>query len=208
MLRKLLVLSVVALFGGGIVWAQEAGNGAGRIEIGAFPGGGILFTEAGNGAELNFTNYALGGSFTLNFNKWVGVEGEGGGSIGLRQKMTFNNEQLTDQKTPNTWLYMGNVVINPIGYNRLLVPYGTAGMGGLTMCDCNSTDVANLGITKNEMYLMSNVGGGLKWFATRNVGLRADYRLFVVKNKDTAPGFFGKENRYGHRVYGGLLLTY
>jgi len=208
MLRRLLLIGVVVLFGGGIVWAQEAGNGAGRMEIGAFPGGGILFTEAGNGAEPNFTNYALGGSFTYNFNKWVGVEGEGGGSIGIHQEVNFNNAQLTDQKTPNTWLYMGNVVVNPMGNNRALVPYGTAGLGGLTMCDCNSTHVANLGITKNETYLMGNVGGGLKWFATRNVGLRADYRLFAVKNKDTAPDFFGKENRFGHRVYGGLLFTY
>jgi hypothetical protein len=30
----------------------------------------------------------------------------------------------------------------------------------------------------------------------------------MVKSKDTAPVFFGQENRFGHRVYGGLLFTY
>jgi hypothetical protein len=48
----------------------------------------------------------------------------------------------------------------------------------------------------------------LKWFASRHWGVRADYRLFRVKQKDTAPAFFGQENRYGHRVYGGVVLTY
>jgi hypothetical protein len=208
MLRKLLICCAVTLVAAGTAWAQEGAIGAGKMEVGAFPGGGVLFMESGNGSEPNFANYALGGSFTLNFNKWVGVEGEGGGTIGVRQKMTFKGAELTDQKTPNSWLYMGNVVVNPMGNDHVVVPYGTAGMGGLTMCDFNSTDIANLGITKNETFLMGNAGGGMKWFATPHLGLRADYRLFIVKNKTDAPAFFGSENRYGHRVYGGLLLTY
>jgi hypothetical protein len=48
-----------------------------------------------------------------------------------------------------------------------------------------------LGVTNYETYLTGNVGGGLKWFSTRHFGLRGDYRLFMVKNKDTAPRFFG-----------------
>jgi hypothetical protein len=38
--------------------------------------------------------------------------------------------------------------------------------------------------------------------------MRADYRFFMVKSKDTAPAFFGVENRFGHRVAAGILLTY
>ena len=38
---------------------------------------------------------------------------------------------------------------------------------------------------------------------------RADYRFFAVKGTDTAPEFFAHTaTRYGHRVYGGILLTY
>ena len=38
---------------------------------------------------------------------------------------------------------------------------------------------------------------GVKWFAGRHWGVRADYRLFMVKHKDTAPAFFGQENDMG-----------
>ena len=82
-----------------------------------------------------------------------------------------------------------------------------AGIGGLTMTDYYARDVEALGVTKNETFLTGNVGGGLKWFATRHIGLRADYRMLMVKSKDNAPAFFGQENRCGHRIYGGLLFT-
>ena len=65
-----------------------------------------------------------------------------------------------------------------------------------------------LGITAYETYLTGNAGGGLKWFSTKHFGVRGDYRFFAVKNKDSAPWFFGNENRYGHRVQAGLIFTY
>jgi len=61
--------------------AQESGAGAGREEVTAFPGGGIIFTESSGTPE--FGNYAIGGSFTFNVNRFVGVEGEGGGSFSV-----------------------------------------------------------------------------------------------------------------------------
>jgi hypothetical protein len=81
------------------------------------------------------------------------------------------------------------------------VPYVTGGVGGLTVFD-----KATLGIADRETFLTGNVGGGLKWFNGR-WGLRADYRFITVRSKDDAPAFFGAETRYGHRVYGGLLLN-
>jgi hypothetical protein len=69
-------------------------------------------------------------------------------------------------------------------------------------------EVDNLGITTYDTYLTGNVGGGLKWFSARHFGVRGDYRFFMVRNKDTAPLFFGNETRYGHRVQAGLIFTY
>ena len=70
------VLAVVA-FTAVSAYAQErVVGGAGRIEIGAFPGGGMFFTKTSNGNEPEFGNYALGGSFTLNVNRWIGFEGK------------------------------------------------------------------------------------------------------------------------------------
>jgi hypothetical protein len=198
MYYKILTLLAATMFGIGSAYAQEVGAGAGRIEIGAFPGGAIVFMQSADGNEPSFGNYALGASLAVNVNRWVGFEGDGGGTIGIRQAFDVGAKAFSDQRTPGMWSYNGNVVVHPRGSNRSVVPYGTAGIGGLTMCPCGGVD--DLGITKYETYLTGNVGGGLKWFSTRRFGVRGDYRLFMVKNKDTAPLFFGNQNRYGHRV--------
>jgi len=207
MARKVLAALAVVLFAAAGAYAQERGAGAGRVEIGAFPGGGMFFTKTSNANEPEFGNYALGGSFTVNANRWVGFEGEGGGTVGVRQAFNFAETAYTNQRSPSTWMYHGNVVVNPGGSDRALVPYATAGLGGLTLCPCG--DAKNtLGVTTYKTYLTGNMGGGLKWFATPHVGFRGDYRLFVVRNNSTAPLFFGSETRYGHRVQGGLVFTY
>jgi hypothetical protein len=56
--------------------------------------------------------------------------------------------------------------------------------------------------------LTGNVGGGLKWYASNGRwGLRGDYRFVMVRDTDEAPEFFGNVSRYGHRVYGGVVIT-
>jgi len=206
MARKLLAALAVVLFVAAGAFAQERSLGAGRVEIGAFPGGGMFFSKTSNGHEPAFGNYALGGSFTLNLNRWVGLEGEGGGTLGVRQAFTFGDTAYTDQRSPSTWMYHGNVVVNPRGNDRPLVPYLTGGLGGITLSP--HRDAGLLGIENYKTFLTGNMGGGLKWFAAPHLGFRGDYRLFVVKNNDTAPMFFGNETRYGHRVQGGLVFTY
>jgi hypothetical protein len=206
MLKKALMGALATLVIVGTAYAQEIGAGAGRFEIGAFPGGGMFFTASSNGNEPDFGNYALGASFTYNVNRWVGLEGEGGGTIGVRQNFAVGPTRYTDHATPSMWSYMGNLVVSLAGSHRPVVPYAIAGMGGLTITP--TTEAKALGITTYETYLTGNVGGGLKWFTTRHFGVRGDYRFFMVGNKDTAPLFFGTENRYGHRVQAGLILTY
>ena len=64
-------------------------------------------------------------------------------------------------------------------------------------------------MTEPANYLTANAGGGLKWFATRHWGVRADYRLMLVTDNSTSSAFFARDGaRYGHRIYGGLLFTY
>jgi hypothetical protein len=47
--------------------------------------------------------------------------------------------------------------------------------------------------------------------ARRRVGTGAEasavVRFLTVRSKDEAPEFFGRETRYGHRVYGGVLIN-
>lgn len=204
---RTLVLLLAAALVGTSASAQEVGVGAGRFEIGAFPGGGVFFTKSPKSDEPDFGNYALGASFGVNVNRWVGFEGELGGGLGVKQTLAFNGSTFTGQKTPHMMGYTGNVIVNPAGSDRAVIPYAIGGIGGLTMFDTNN--VANLGVTKNETFLTGNLGGGLKWYSNRHWGLRGDYRVIMVRNRDSAPNFFGHgENRYGHRVFGGLLLTY
>ena len=205
-MKKVLSAVIAAMVLMGTAYAQERALGAGRVEIGAFPGGGIFFGKGTDDKGPNFGNYALGAAVTVNFNKWVGIEGEIGGGIGIRQDMTFNAATLTHQKTPDMLAFNGNVVVNPIGNDRTVVPYVVGGVGGLTLFTDNN--VVNLGVVADETYLSGNVGGGVKWFATPHIGLRADARFIAVKNKDAAPFFGQYDNRYGARIYGGLVLTY
>jgi len=206
MARKLLTALAVVLFAAVSASAQERGIGGGRVEIGAFPGGGMFFTKTSNGNEPGFGNYALGGSFTWNVNRYVGLEGEGGGTLGMRQAFTFANRAYANQRSPSTWMYHGNVVVNPGGNERPLVPYLTGGLGGITLSPHREASL--LGIENYKTFLTGNLGGGVKWFAAPHLGFRGDYRLFVVENRDTAPLFFGGETRYAHRVQGGLVFTY
>ena len=142
-----------------------------------------------------------------NVNRWVGIEGEAGNLVGIKQNVTFNGATYEDQHTPCMFGYTGNLVVNPWGSDRPFVPFVTGGLGGLTMLDTD--EVSNLGITAKTNFLTANMGGGLKWFASRHWGVRSDYRLVLVDGKESAPAFFGRDSvRYGHRVSAGLVFTY
>jgi opacity protein-like surface antigen len=197
----------LAIVGSASAQSSEPGStGAGRWEISAFPGGGIIFTKGDRANTPEFGEYALGASATYNLNRWVGVEGEFGAGLSVNQDLSFSDRLQRDAKVPHTLAYNGNLVVSPLGSNRAIVPYVTGGAGGLTLL--NRDDVASLGVTDNQTFFTGNAGGGVKWFATRHVGLRADYRFIAIKSKADAPAFFGlDETRYGHRIYGGIVLT-
>jgi hypothetical protein len=207
MRRFITIVALIAMVGiPTVAYAQER-LGAGRIEVAGFPTGGMFFTGLSNNQESKFDNYALGAAFTYNLNPYFGLEGEFGNAVGVHQTITFGDNVLTNQRSPSLWAYTGNVVFNPIGNGRLIVPYATGGLGGMTLRE--KADTRNLGVLDNTTYFAGNVGGGVKWFAHRYFGVRGDYRLVMVNDRVTAPEFFGRhEVRYGHRVYGGLLFTY
>ena len=200
MTRWFAVSAVVALLGAGSAQAQslEAGPGPGTVEVTIIPGGATFFTEASDTDGPSFGNYDLGGSVTFNFNRFVGVEGEVSGLLGVSQSLDFAAGTL-DATTPYFLNYSGNVVVSP--GRGSVVPYATAGIGGLSLFE-----KAEVGVSDTSTFLTTNVGGGVKWYAGR-WGLRGDYRFIAVQSQDDAPAFFGQENRYGHRVYGGVILN-
>ena len=194
-------IAAIGLTGASHAQAQtrESTPGPGTVEVTVIPGGGTFFTEGKDTQGPSFGNYDLGGGVTVNFNRFVGVEGEVSGALGISQSLDFAGA-TSDIKTPHILNYSGNVIVSAANRSSV-VPYVTGGIGGL-----NLFERANLGINDTETFLTGNVGGGLKWYS-RRWGLRGDYRFIAVQSKDDAPAFFGQETRYGHRVYGGVILN-
>lgn len=193
------LMAVLSIGGASRAYAQETPPGPGIVEVTVIPGGATFFTSGDRGPE--FSNYNLGGALTYNINRIVGVEGEVVGSLGIEQDLEFDG-LTSNRKPPNTIAYTGNVVVS-LPTNSSFLPYVTGGAGGLTMLEKES-----LNINDADTFLTGNVGGGLKWYASNSRwGLRGDYRFMATQSKDDAPAFFGQDTRYGHRVYGGVIIN-
>lgn len=194
-----LFIAVVLLMGASVASAQEAAPAPGRVVITIIPAGGTFFTEGKDLEGPSFGNYAAGGAVAVNFNRYVGLEGEVSGSFGVSQNLRLAGASV-DRRTPHLLNYSGNLVVSAPNLSSV-VPYVTGGIGGLSLFE-----KADLGIAGTESFLTGNVGGGVAWHAGR-WGLRGDYRFIAVRSKDDAPAFFGRETRYGHRVYAGFIVN-
>jgi len=195
------VMVVVGLAGTSQAFAQESAAGPGTVNVTLIPGGAAFFVEGKDTKGPSFANYGLGAGVDVNFNRYVGVEAEVSGALGVTQDVQFTSGK-SNLKTPNLVNYSGNVVVSAAN-NSAVVPYVTGGVGGLTLLNQST-----LVITQNKTFLTGNVGGGLKWFNhSGRWGLRGDYRFLAVRSDDQAPAFFGRETRYGHRLYGGVLIN-
>jgi len=199
MTRRFGLLLTAWLLSAAPLFAQETAPGPGTLEVTIIPGGATFF--ASKGSAPSFGNYTLGGTLTYNINRFVGLEGEVGGSLGIAQDLVLSGV-TTNEKTPDMLNYTGNVVFSA-ATRHSITPYATAGIGGLTLYER-----PELGITSTETLLTGNVGGGVKWYAPNGRwGLRGDYRFIGAASKADAPAFFGQDNRYGHRVYGAVLIN-
>jgi hypothetical protein len=195
------LIAAVGIVGADRVFAQESAPGPGTVAVTIIPGGATFFTESNNAKGPSFGNYGLGGAVEVNFTRWVGVEGEVTGALGITQNLTQAGV-TSNLKTPNLLNYNGNVVVH-LANASSLTPYATGGVGGLTVFD-----TAALGISKTDTFLTGNVGAGVKWFhSSGRWGVRADYRFIALRSKDDASSFFGQDTRYGNRVYGGVVIN-
>jgi hypothetical protein len=195
------LIAVVGITGAGNVFAQESAPGPGAIAVTIIPGGATFFTQSSHGKGPEFGNYGLGAAVEANFNRYVGVEGEVTGALGITQNLTLSGV-TSNAKTPNLLNYSGNVVVH-LANPTSLTPYVAGGVGGLTVFD-----TAALGIAQTDTFLTGNVGAGVKWFHSGGRwGVRGDYRFIATRSKDDAPGFFGQDTRYGNRVYAGVVIN-
>jgi len=195
------LIAVVGIGSATRAFAQESAPGPGTVAVTIIPGGATFFTESNNAKGPSFGNYGLGGAVEVNFTRYIGVEGEVTGALGITQNLTQAGV-TSNLKTPNLLNYNGNVVVH-LANQSSLTPYATGGIGGLTVFD-----TAALGISQTETFLTGNVGAGVKWFhSSGRWGIRGDYRFIAVRSKDDASSFFGQDTRYGNRVYGGVIIN-
>ena len=199
---RIAALIMAATFLGGTgAYAQDvnASPHPGFVEVTYIPVGAAFFTSKGNAPS--FGNYGFGTAVTFNLNQYIGVEGELGTMIATTSDLQFGdlNHHV---KSPNMLSYTGNVLYYPWSGHGIS-PYATGGIGGLTMFER-----PELGVTDDVTFLSGNVGGGVKWYAPNNRwGIRGDYRFITTESKDSAPAFFGRDSRYGHRVYGAVIIN-
>ena len=185
--------------------AQESTARPGAVEVTYMPAGAAFFTSKDDSSgetdpTPNFGNYTFGTAVTVNLNRVIGIEGEIGSMIATKSGLQFGTLG-DDLKAPNMLSYTGNVVLSP-WTGHALVPYATGGIGGMTMFER-----PRLGVLSDETFLTGNVGGGVKWYAAnKRWGLRGDYRFAATRGKDDAPEFYGRDTRYAHRVYAGVMI--
>src|SRR5687768_18328199 len=95
------VLTVAAVAAATPVFAQDAAPGPGKVVITIIPGGATFFTEPEDSPDgPSFGKYELGGSVAVNFNRYLGVEGEVSGAIGVSQSLQLGNSSF-DERSPD-----------------------------------------------------------------------------------------------------------
>src|SRR6478672_433927 len=139
-----MLVAAASVFGASQASAQESNAaGPGPVVVTIIPGGATFFTEGKDTKGPSFGNYGLGAGVTVNFNRFVGVEGEVSGALGVRQDLNFASG-TTNLKSPDLLNYSGNLVVSAPNHTSV-VPYVTGGIGGLTLFD-----KASLGIGTTE----------------------------------------------------------
>jgi Outer membrane protein beta-barrel domain len=210
MTSKWLTIGVVmALAMPGAAAAQEV-TGAQRIEIGsALFGGGVLFVPSSSASGPVSRSYIVSGAVTTNVNRWIGVEGDIGLALGSNAAHSVYGVLPTNSNRvlPNALLYSANVVYNPVGSDRKLIPYVSAGGGALTTFALASG--SQFGLEGNATYPTASAGGGIRWFPIPHWGVRGDYRFMGIRHEaPTDPGPESRVVRSAHRIYGALVLTF
>ena len=112
MTRSLAALLLVgAISGTTHANAKDIAPGPGRFEVSVIPGGAVFFTENTGAQEPSFGNYDAGAAVTVNFNRYIGVEGEVSGAFGVTQSLPFGGV-TSDQRPPHMLNYSGNLVVS------------------------------------------------------------------------------------------------
>jgi hypothetical protein len=199
-----------------------------KYEIGVF-GGGSFFQQvkSGLGTKLE-AGPALGGRFTANVHKYIGIEGAYTYSINDVSFLTSAGGGLPAYSFTH---HVHNYSLNPLIYlterGRKFRPYLTAGISALNYAPTNAAyTAANVGTPgsgfgaqglSNKVLPAFNYGGGFKYHFTERIGLQADVRGLLSQNptyglpRSPSPGgtgvyIPGGDKRHGVQTTVGLVF--
>jgi len=192
----LIVVSSIVVTGS--AQAQETTPGPGKVELTIVPGGATFFTK--KAPAPGFGNYDIGGAAAYNFTRMVGVEGEVGGSLGIRQNLSQIAGLINKEKTPNMLSYSGNVVVNAPGH--ALVPYATGGVGGFAVYHSEL-----LGISKSAAFLTEMWAAESSGSREQSVGTSRRLPVYGGAIKDNRTCILRQNARFGHRIYGAVIIN-
>ena len=171
-----------------------------RLSSPSFRAAGTFFTENKDTErpELRQLRSRRAAS-TVNFNRYVGVEGEVSGALGVTQDLAVQRRHV-ELKTPHLLNYSGNLVVSAANHSSV-VPYVTGGVGGLSLFEKQQPrhqrhrDVPHRQRRRRREVVRRPLG------AARRLPL---HRRAVEGRR---AGVLRQETRYGHRVYGGVLIN-
>src|SRR5215471_1477556 len=119
------VVAVAGLVGASQARAQEIAPNAGTVDVTVIPGGAQFFVERKNTNGSSFANYGLGGGVEVNFNRYIRVEGEVSGALGVTQDLRLAGG-ISNTKTPDLLNYSGSLVVSA-ATGSSFVPYAAGG---------------------------------------------------------------------------------
>jgi len=89
------------------------------VNVTVIPGGAAFFVEGKDSKVPSFANYGLGAGVDVNFNRFVGVEAEVTGALGVTQNLQFTSGTV-NAKTPNLLNYSGNLVVSAANHSAVV----------------------------------------------------------------------------------------
>ena len=172
-----------------------------RVQVTFYPVGGLFATEGDRAGQPSFGSYSPSTALTFQLTRFLAVEGEIGGGVGIEQELNYSGGTFGTATPPSMLNYSGNLVLGLAPSDRAVVPYLAGGVGAVTLLEKRA-----FGLQDTSSYLAGNLGAGLKAMFGR-WGLRADYRLFAIDPGDAPPEFVGTNTRYAHRATVGVVIA-
>lgn len=153
--------------------ATQPGSAAGPVEVGhwtvtpyvAFPFGG----------DLESVTTGLGVAGGYNWSSRLGFEADLSVIPTVTQGVIINFDA-------STWNLTGNVLYHFRSRNEKLTPFAVAGLGvghGSTDVLSNDPLLQQFGANDSTTGLVTNLGGGVKYYLNERFGLRGDLRYYT-----------------------------